>query len=132
MLAKTYTKTGKRKSSSARVRITSQGTGKFTINKVNYDEYFHGTSLAQIKIFQPFKVSKTENQFDTVVLVQGGGLESQADAISNGLSHALVEFNPGLKSDLKKAGLISRDSRTKERKKPGLKKARKAPQFSKR
>jgi small subunit ribosomal protein S9 len=125
-----YCGTGRRKSSVARVRLLT-GTGTITINDRNIDEYF-GLATLNIIVNQPFELTKLMGKYDVIANVKGGGLSGQAGAIRHGISRALLEANPDLRGELKKAGFLCRDSRMKERKKPGLKKARKASQFSKR
>ena len=126
-----FTATGRRKNSVARVRLIPNGKGQFTINKVNIDEYFK-LGVYKLVSNQPFEVTNTIGKYDVIVNVNGGGLSGQAGAIRHGLARALVAANEENKSALKAAGFLTRDPRMKERKKPGLKKARKAPQFSKR
>lgn len=122
--------TGRRKSSVARVRLVP-GNGKVVINKRDIENYF-GLETTRIIVFQPLELTNTKNQYDVLVNVHGGGLTGQAGAIRHGISRALIKADESLRGDLKKAGFLTRDSRMKERKKPGLKKARKSPQFSKR
>ena len=122
--------TGRRKSSVARVRLY-QGTGKITINDRDIDDYF-GLETLKLIVRQPLALTETAEQFDIVCTVAGGGVTGQAGAIRHGLSRALLVFNPELRPVLKKAGFLTRDPRMKERKKYGLKAARRAPQFSKR
>lgn len=122
--------TGKRKSSVARIRLTV-GTGKITVNNKEVKDYFKLDTLVFI-VKQPLTLVNLENQVEVVANIFGGGLAGQAGALRQGITKALLEFNPQLRADLKKAGFITRDSRIKERKKYGLKKARKASQFSKR
>ena len=122
--------TGRRKTSIARVRIMP-GKGNFTINGKDINDYLN-TDVLRTLAQQPFVVSGTEGKFDTIVKVEGGGLSGQAGAIRHGIARALVEADEANKPAIKAAGLLTRDPRMKERKKPGLKKARKAPQFSKR
>ena len=123
--------TGRRKHSVARVRVY-EGTGKITINKRDIDDYF-GLDTLKLIVRQPMMLTDTLGKFDPEVTVVGGGVSGQAGAIRHGLSRALVKANEeAYKSVLKKAGLLTRDPRMKERKKPGLKAARRAPQFSKR
>lgn len=122
--------TGRRKSSIARVRIMP-GKGNYTVNGKSLDEYLP-TEVLRNLAKMPFDVTGTSGKFDMIVKVEGGGLSGQAGAIRHGLSRALLVANEENKSALKTAGFLTRDSRMKERKKPGLKKARKAPQFSKR
>ena len=122
--------TGRRKHSVARVRVYN-GTGKITINDRDIDEYF-GLETLKLIVRSPLAVAGVEDKFDIVVRVVGGGISGQAGAIRHGLSRALLQFDPELRSTLKKAGFLTRDPRMKERKKYGLKAARRAPQFSKR
>lgn len=123
--------TGRRKSSVARVRLY-KGTGKIVINGRSIDEYF-GLETLKVIVRQPLVLTETEGKFDIICNVNGGGVAGQAGAIRHGISRALLEFDSEeLKLSLKKAGFLTRDPRMKERKKYGLKKARKAPQFSKR
>ena len=131
-MAKTanYYGTGRRKSSVARVYLVP-GTGKITINKRDIDEYF-GLDTLKLIVRQPLVATETADKYDVKVNVVGGGVAGQAGAISHGIARALVLANETYKAELKKEGLLTRDSRMKERKKYGLKKARKAPQFSKR
>ena len=125
-----YYGTGRRKSSVARVRLYP-GTGKITINDRDIDDYF-GLETLKLIVRQPFEVTDLADKFDLVCRVEGGGVTGQAGAIRHGASRALLEYNPALRPALKKAGFLTRDQRMKERKKYGLKGARKAPQFSKR
>ena len=120
---------GRRKSAVARVRLVP-GEGKIVINKRDIDSYF-GLETLKMTVRQPLEVTKV-NQFDVMVNVKGGGLSGQAGAIRHGVSRALCKANPELRETLKKAGFLTRDPRMKERKKYGLKAARRAPQFSKR
>jgi small subunit ribosomal protein S9 len=123
--------TGRRKSSVARVYI-KPGTGKITVNKKDLDEYF-GLDTLKVIVKQPFAVTGTEGKFDVMVNVYGGGFTGQAGAIRHGIARALNEADKeAYRPALKKAGFLTRDSRMKERKKYGLKGARRAPQFSKR
>lgn len=125
-----YYGTGRRKSSVARVRLVT-GTGKITINDRDIDDYF-GLETLSIIVNQPLEATKLRGKYDVLVNVKGGGFTGQAGAIRQGIARALLEANPDLRAELKKAGYLTRDPREKERKKPGLKKARKASQFSKR
>jgi small subunit ribosomal protein S9 len=122
---------GRRKTATARVRLFPNGKGKIEINAKDYKDYFpyfeHNS-----KITNPLKVVSKRNDFDFTLKVVGGGLVSQADACQHGIARAIVKFNEEYKTQLKKEGLLTRDSRKKERKKPGLRKARRAPQWSKR
>ena len=122
--------TGRRKNSVARVRVYS-GTGKIIINDRDIDDYF-GLETLKLIVRQPLVVSGVEGKFDIVVRVSGGGVSGQAGAIRHGLSRALLVYDENLRPELKKAGFLTRDPRMKERKKYGLKAARRAPQFSKR
>ena len=122
--------TGRRKSSFARVRIMP-GKGNLIVNGKTLDEYLP-TEVLRIIAKHPFDVTNTNGKFDMIAKVEGGGLSGQAGAIRHGLARALVAANEENRATLKSAGFLTRDPRMKERKKPGLKKARKAPQFSKR
>ena len=122
--------TGRRKSSVARVRLYN-GTGKIVINDREIDDYF-GLETLKLIVRQPLNITDTLGKFDIVCRVAGGGVTGQAGAIRHGISRALLQFDGELRSQLKKAGLLTRDPRMKERKKYGLKGARRAPQFSKR
>ena len=122
--------TGRRKHSVARVRVYN-GTGNMTINGRDINDYF-GLETLKLLVNSPLVLTETEGKFDVVVNVVGGGCSGQAGAIRHGLSRALLQFNPELRTVLKKAGFLTRDPRMKERKKYGLKAARRAPQFSKR
>ena len=122
--------TGRRKSSVARVRIYN-GTGKVTINERDIDDYF-GLETLKLVVRQPLALTGLTEKFDIVCTVAGGGVTGQAGAIRHGLSRALLQYDENLRSALKKAGFLTRDPRMKERKKYGLKGARRAPQFSKR
>ena len=133
MAAKTievYLGTGRRKSSVARVRLVP-GTGKITINKRDIDDYFGLETLKAI-VRQPLVLTNLEGKFDVICNVYGGGVSGQAGAIRHGITRALISFDAELKTALKRAGFVTRDPRMKERKKYGLKAARRAPQFSKR
>jgi len=122
--------TGRRKKSIARVRLIANGSGNIIINDEPFDKYFVSGFLKLI-VSQPLKTANINN-IDVVVSVHGGGLTGQAGAIRHGIARALIKENAQLKAELKKAGYLKRDPRMKERKKYGLKKARRAPQFSKR
>ena len=122
--------TGRRKHSVARVRVYN-GTGKVTINGRDIEDYF-GLETLKLLVRSPLVLTETDGKFDVVVNVIGGGCSGQAGAIRHGLSRALLQYDPALRSALKKAGFLTRDPRMKERKKYGLKAARRAPQFSKR
>jgi small subunit ribosomal protein S9 len=125
-----YYGTGRRKSSVARVYLIP-GTGKVTINKKDMDDYF-GLETLKIIVRQPLEATNTADKFDVLVNVKGGGFTGQAGAIRHGIARALNKYDLELRPTLKKAGYLTRDPRMKERKKYGLKKARRAPQFSKR
>ena len=125
-----YFGTGRRKVSVARVRLLP-GDGKFTINGRYIDDYF-GLETLKMIARQPLALTNTTDSFDVVVNVYGGGFNGQAGAIRHGIARALVEADVNLRPELKKAGFLTRDDRMVERKKYGLKKARRAPQFSKR
>ena len=123
--------TGRRKSSVARVHLFENGTGSITINGRSIDEYF-GLETLKMVVRQPLNATNTLGKVDIVATVEGGGVSGQAGAIRHGLSRALLQYDESLRPALKKAGFLTRDPRMKERKNPGLKKARRAPQFSKR
>ncbi len=125
-----YYGTGRRKSSIARVYLVP-GTGKVTINKRDMDEYF-GLETLKLIVRQPLTITDTVDKFDVLVNVHGGGFTGQAGAIRHGISRALLQADQDYRPALKKAGFLTRDPRMKERKKYGLKAARRAPQFSKR
>lgn len=129
-MADRYCGTGRRKKSVARVTLIP-GTGVFTVNGKSIDDYF-GLETLKVIARQPFAATGTENKFDVDVKVAGGGYTGQAGAIRLGIARALIEADAENRPELKKEGFLTRDSRMKERKKYGLKKARKAPQFSKR
>lgn len=125
-----YYGTGRRKSSVARVRLVP-GTGKITINDRAFAEYVPN-GATRLDVLQPLTLTGTETSYDIIVNVCGGGITGQAGAVRHGITRALMEVNPAFRSILKKTGLVTRDPRAKERKKCGLKKARRSPQFSKR
>ncbi|GAA5417692.1 30S ribosomal protein S9 [Paraliobacillus ryukyuensis] len=125
-----YYGTGRRKSSTARVRLVP-GTGRIIVNKRDAEDYFPYETLRTI-IKQPLAATETEGSYDVLVNVDGGGFTGQAGAIRHGVSRALLEADPEYRSVLKREGFLTRDARMKERKKYGLKAARRAPQFSKR
>jgi small subunit ribosomal protein S9 len=125
-----YYGTGRRKSSVARVYLVP-GTGKITINKRDMDEYF-GLETLKVVVRQPLAATETADKFDVLVNVRGGGYTGQAGAIRHGIARALLNVDADYRPVLKKAGFLTRDPRMKERKKYGLKAARRAPQFSKR
>ena len=131
MAKEQYMGTGRRKSSVARVRLVP-GNGKITINKRDIDEYF-GLETLKLIVRQPLALTNPAAKFDVIVTVEGGGFTGQAGAIRHGIARALLEVDTdAYRADLKAAGYLTRDSRMKERKKYGLKGARRAPQFSKR
>jgi len=122
---------GRRKTSLARVRLFTQGEKTLTVNEKPYKEYFSTLDLQQIATDSLRKMKGFE-RFGVTARVRGGGIHSQAEAVRHGISRALVEFNPDFRKRLRKAGFLTRDPRARERKKPGLKRARRAPQWSKR
>lgn len=122
--------TGKRKSAIARVRITP-GTGKININKKDINDFYSLESLKAV-ILKPFNVANMMEKYDVIATVKGGGYSAQAGAVAHGIAKALATVDLDTRTALKRGGLLTRDSRVKERRKYGLKKARKAPQFSKR
>ncbi len=125
-----YAATGRRKSSVARVRLLP-GTGKIIINDRSFADYIPSAAV-RLDVLQPLTLTENTTSYDIIVNVQGGGITGQAGAIRLGISRALLLVNPDYRSTLKRAGLLTRDPRSTERKKYGLKKARRAPQFSKR
>ena len=129
-MANDFNAVGRRKSAVARVRLVP-GEGKILINKRDIDDYF-GLETLKMTVRQPLALTNVGGSFDVLVNVRGGGLTGQAGAIRHGVSRALCKANPELREALKKAGFLTRDPRMKERKKYGLKAARRAPQFSKR
>ncbi|MDF1741399.1 MAG: 30S ribosomal protein S9 [Verrucomicrobiales bacterium] len=129
-MSESFSATGRRKTSTARVTITN-GSGKITINKRPFDEYF-GTLSLQNMVLQPFQVANSVNQYDTNISAKGGGVSGQIGAIQLGISRALLKTNEELREPLREDDLLTRDSRKKERKKAGQPKARKRFQFSKR
>jgi len=126
-----YEGLGRRKTSSARVRLHPDGTGQIVVNGKPYQEYF-GREADWRSVSAPLETTQTEGRFDVTVLVQGGGITGQSGAIQMGMARALLEVNPDFRPVLRKGGHLTRDARMKERKKPGLKRARKAPQYTKR
>ena len=122
---------GRRKTAVAQVRLY-KGNGRIVINGRDEKDYFGGLTALIKKIHAPLNITGNKNKFDVSIKVKGGGVSSQADAILLGIARALVKMDEELKATLRKAGFLTRDPRMKERKKPGLKRARKAPQFSKR
>jgi len=131
MAGQYYEGIGRRKTSTARVRLHTGGTGAITVNDKPVDEYFGRQTDAQ-NVAAPLKLAGVDQRFDVTVKVSGGGDTGQADAVAMGVARALLETDPELKPMLRKAGYLTRDARAKERKKPGLKRARKAPQYTKR
>ncbi|MCL4385448.1 MAG: 30S ribosomal protein S9 [Actinobacteria bacterium] len=125
-----YYATGRRKESTARVWI-KPGEGKIIVNNRDFKEYFPRETIIN-SIIEPFNLTGTLNAYDVIASIEGGGISGQAGALRHGISRALLEINPEYRIILKKEGFLTRDSRIKERKKYGLKKARKRPQYSKR
>ena len=130
-MAKTIYATGRRKASIAKVWLTP-GTGKMTINGLSIDAWLGGLEAKKLRVKQPLVISKLDTSVDIVATTLGGGFGGQADALRHGISRALVAFNPEVKAILKPEGMMTRDSRVVERKKPGKRKARRSRQFSKR
>ncbi|MCS7286307.1 MAG: 30S ribosomal protein S9 [Anaerolineae bacterium] len=126
-----YYARGRRKEASAQVRLYPGGTGKIIVNEKPLEEYFP-LERNILNVLSPLKITGLEGKFDITVKVEGGGVSGQADAIKLGIARALILYNPQLKPALKQYGLLTRDPREKERKKVGLKRARKAPRYSKR
>jgi small subunit ribosomal protein S9 len=131
MAEKSYYATGKRKNAIARVWLTA-GTGKFKVNKRTMEEYFGNIEIVQMNVDTPFRLTDTLEKFDVMASLKGGGKSAQSDALRHGISKALLEVDLGNRLTLKKAGLLTRDPRVKERKKYGQKGARARFQFSKR
>jgi len=129
-LGETVRATGRRKESVARVRIVP-GSGRFALNGRSLEDYFPRPAL-QMVVTEPLRLTNTVDRYDVIASIDGGGISGQAGAVRHGIARALVEADPTLRGDLKKRGLLTRDARVKERRKYGLKKARKAPQYSKR
>ncbi len=130
MAQEQYYATGRRKTSSARVFLR-KGSGNIMVNKRPLDEFF-GRETARMVVRQPLETTDNAEQFDIYVTVTGGGMSGQAGAIRHGITRALIKYNEDLRSPLRKAGFVTRDAREVERKKVGLRKARRATQFSKR
>lgn len=130
MIENKYYSTGRRKTSSARVFI-KEGSGNIMINNHSLDQYFY-RETDRIVVFKPLKLVNMEDKLDIYITVKGGGISGQSGAILHGISRALILYNKNLSIELRKAGFVTRDSRNVERKKVGLRKARKRPQFSKR
>ena len=126
-----YYGVGRRKTSVARVRLYP-GTGNITVNGKSAPDYFGGRALNQILLVTPLRATQTVERFDVVATVVGGGVSGQVGAVRHGIARALLRFDEELRPTLKSAGLLTRDARMKERKKVGLKRARKAPQYTKR
>ena len=129
-LGATIGATGRRKESVARVRLMP-GTGKFTLNGRGFEDYFPRPVLRMI-VMEPLRLTNTADQYDVFARLEGGGMSGQAGALRHGIARALIEADPTLRTELKRKGMLTRDAREKERRKYGLKKARKAPQYSKR
>ncbi|MDP2856860.1 MAG: 30S ribosomal protein S9 [Bacillota bacterium] len=125
-----YTGTGRRKNAIARVTLVP-GTGAVKVNGKPFEQYFPSESVSSL-VLEPLKITETDGKYDVAVNVEGGGVTGQAGATRHGIARALLKVDSALRDTLKKAGFLTRDSRMKERRKYGLKKARKAPQFSKR
>ncbi|MBX6342631.1 MAG: 30S ribosomal protein S9 [Thermomicrobiaceae bacterium] len=126
-----YYGTGRRKTSVARVRLYP-GNGAFQVNNKSPRDYFGARDIYQVMISEPLRLTNLVDRFNVRVRVEGGGLSGQAGAVRHGIARALVRFDPELRPVLRRAGLLTRDARVKERKKVGLKRARKAPQYTKR
>jgi small subunit ribosomal protein S9 len=122
--------TGRRKESIARVRVVP-GSGRFLLNGRTLEDYFPRPVLRMV-VTEPLRVTNTSERFDVIASIVGGGVTGQAGALRHGIARALTEVDPSLRTELKRKGLLTRDARVKERRKYGLKKARKAPQYSKR
>jgi len=129
-MSETYYSTGRRKTSTARVFLR-KGTGNITVNKRSLDQYF-GRETARMVVRQPLETANMTDAFDITVTVRGGGGTGQAGAIRHGITRALMKYDSELRAPLRRAGFVTRDARAVERKKVGLHKARRAPQFSKR
>lgn len=126
-----YEGLGRRKAATARVRLYIGGSGQIVINDKPVGEYFARVGDEQ-QLAEPLRVTDTEGRFDVTVKVKGGGVSGQRDAVRLGIARALIKADPELRPVLRRGGFLTRDSRVKERKKPGLKRARKAPQYTKR
>ncbi len=129
-MAKTYA-TGRRKSSIAKVWLTP-GSGKITVNGLSLDAWLGGLEAKKLRVTQPLSLTKQDTSVDIVATTLGGGFSGQADALRHGISRALVSYDESFRATLKPMGMLTRDSRVVERKKPGKRKARRSPQFSKR
>ncbi len=122
--------TGRRKEATARVRLRD-GSGQFSLNGRALENYFP-TMATRLRVLEPLQITQTHGRFDVEATIEGGGVSGQADAVRLGIARALIEIDPDLRPALKKAGMLTRDARVVERKKYGLRKARRAPQFTKR
>jgi small subunit ribosomal protein S9 len=131
VVTKYYEGVGRRKAATARVRLYPGGDGNIVVNDRPLDDYFC-RMMDVVLLKEPLEVTDTTDQYDISVLVEGGGVRGQAGAIQLGIARALLETDPDLRPPLRQGGYLTRDARVKERKKPGLKKARKAPQYTKR
>jgi small subunit ribosomal protein S9 len=131
MATQYYEGVGRRKAATARVRLYPGGEGNIVVNDRPLDDYF-SRPMDIIHLKKPLEVTETEGRYDISVLVNGGGIKGQAGAVQLGIARALLEADPDLRPPLRHGGYLTRDARVKERKKPGLKKARKAPQYTKR
>jgi small subunit ribosomal protein S9 len=131
MATQYYEGIGRRKESTARVRLMA-GSGQFTVNGKLMEEYFNRQGDPEAALAPLEKAGENRSQLDISVIVQGGGVTGQTDAVQLGMARALVKMNPDLKETMRRAGFLTRDARIKERKKPGLKRARKAPTYTKR
>lgn len=129
-LGETVRGTGRRKDAVARVRIVP-GTGRFDLNGRSLEDYFPRPTLRMV-VTEPLRLTNTVERYDVIALLNGGGISGQAGALRHGIARALIEADPTMRAELKRKGLLTRDARAKERRKYGLKKARKAPQYSKR
>jgi len=126
-----YYAVGRRKTATARVRLYAGGSGSFVVNGKPADEYF-SRDIDVSRALEPLRITGTEGRYDVSVVVRGGGISGQSGAIRHGIARALLEADSEFRRTLKSEGLLTRDPRVKERKKPGLKRARKAPQYTKR
>jgi small subunit ribosomal protein S9 len=131
MTSQYYEGLGRRKAATARVRLHIGGSGQVIVNDKPVDEFFPREGDMRL-LMEPLRLSETEGRFDVTVKVKGGGISGQRDAVQLGIARALLKADPDLRQVLRKTGMLTRDSRVKERKKPGLKRARKAPQYTKR
>jgi small subunit ribosomal protein S9 len=131
MVMEYYEAVGRRKSATARVRLFPEGDGSIVVNDRPLEEYFVREADV-VHLTEPLRATATENRFNISILVKGGGVSGQAGAVRLGIARALLKVEPDLRSLLRKGGFLTRDARVKERKKPGLKRARKAPQYTKR